>query len=271
MIPLVFHFVWLDPHAPDNDSKPHVDFSGSWAAHHPKSKSFTWTRQDVERLLADRHPGLRPAYDKLQRCTWLQSLLARAAVLHTYGGIYVDHDVECTKPLLPLMAPGTSCIVTGNPEPYFGDNVVRWSFLAAERGHPVFADVLRRMSALAKRHKAVKRGSSGSGRAVFQTLQKAIDTHAHTVTLLDNKALVDFDAQLPLLGHYTIGIYRAPRTHRYENWVHATSRRLACWGKENPTASKVLTYFVLGLMTGVVINLLVYFIKRGLDRRLDAP
>lgn len=290
-IPRTFHFVWLTPSSYPSPSQsptqppsqpsqsptpsatqPPNDHSDSWRAYHPQYAFVKWGDRSARSLIHRSFPRLAPLYNALRHCAWLQSLLARLCVLYAHGGVYVDHDIECTHSLEPVLRQGTRAVVTTNPKQRFGDTAVRWSLLAAPPRHPMVGDALRRLEAirLPAHGAALKKCSSREGRRVFGVLKAAVDAHQggrHGVVVLGPHAVVDYGAPVPFMGHFTLGIYRSPRKHQYETWLHACVRKVNVWGEQNPTACRVVTYFVLGMMTGVVLNLVVYFIKRALDRR----
>jgi inositol phosphorylceramide mannosyltransferase catalytic subunit len=68
----------------------------SWRHHHPDWELTLWNDSDLA--------GLVPA-EALERCRSEseRSNLVRYAVLARFGGVYVDTDVECRRPLDPLL------------------------------------------------------------------------------------------------------------------------------------------------------------------------
>jgi hypothetical protein len=217
--------------------------------------------------MSESFPRLLSLSRKLKKCVWLETLLARLCVLQAFGGIYVDYDIECVNSIDPVLSRGASALITANSKTHFGDTDVRWSFIGAEKDHPVIVDALERLESM-KVKGVINKCSSKHGRAIFKVLQKAMALYSHRVTVLDPNAIIDYDARVPFMGKFTIGIYRAPRSHHYETWLHGCVRKINVWGNENPTAARVLTYFILGMITGLFLNILVYFVKMGIDRRL---
>lgn len=93
-IPRTIHRVWLG-------GKPmpaeHVRFGETFAEHHPGWEMRLWTDEDLPQLeitAAERGRARTPSE---------LSNLARYEILHRYGGIYVDTDFECLRPLDPLL------------------------------------------------------------------------------------------------------------------------------------------------------------------------
>ena len=109
----------------------HERFAGTFAHHHRDWEMRLWTDADLPEL--DIGPGER----ERARTHAELSNLVRYEVLHRHGGVYADTDVECLRPLTPLLrgidafaaleVPGGICT----------------AILGAAAGHPVFARASR--------------------------------------------------------------------------------------------------------------------------------
>lgn len=93
-LPRVIHRVWLG-------SRPMPSRDVAWGAtfelHHPGWEMRLWADEDLAALsitAEDRHRARSPAE---------LSNLVRYEVLHRHGGVYVDTDMECLRPLDPLL------------------------------------------------------------------------------------------------------------------------------------------------------------------------
>jgi mannosyltransferase OCH1-like enzyme len=94
LIPHIFHQIWVGP-------DPFLDGFGewreSWKAHHPGWEFRLWTD---ENLPGDfRNPE---AYEHGRRPVERADII-RLEVLWKYGGVYVDADMECRKPIDALI------------------------------------------------------------------------------------------------------------------------------------------------------------------------
>jgi inositol phosphorylceramide mannosyltransferase catalytic subunit len=71
-------------------------YGRTWVEHHPEWEMRLWADDNLPEL---RHP------DALERCRneGEQSDLIRYEVLLRFGGVYVDTDVECLRPIDPLI------------------------------------------------------------------------------------------------------------------------------------------------------------------------
>jgi mannosyltransferase OCH1-like enzyme len=125
-IPRVFHRVWLG----DAELPPEQEtFGRSWLEIHRGWEMVTWTEANV--------PSLRNGaqYAGAQHLAQ-RSALVRLEVLYEYGGVYIDTDYECLRPIEPLLA-GAS-LVAG----WADARVVNNGFIAASPRHPVLDEVI---------------------------------------------------------------------------------------------------------------------------------
>lgn len=94
MIPRVFHQIWVG-------AEPVLDgfdrWRESWARHHPEWELRLWRDDNLPSDLRnsqayerDRHPVERAD-------------ILRLELLFRYGGVYLDADLECLKPIDPLI------------------------------------------------------------------------------------------------------------------------------------------------------------------------
>ncbi len=89
-IPRVLHRVWLGgADLPDE----HRAYGESWRRHHPEWDLKLWTDAD-----APSPPGVERARNVAERAD-----LVRLEILRRHGGVYVDTDVECLRPIDELL------------------------------------------------------------------------------------------------------------------------------------------------------------------------
>lgn len=89
-IPKIIHQIWLGSPFPEKYKK----FQESWIRHHPGWEYRLWTDKDIEEFgLANKEQY------RFARNYGEKSDIARYEILHRYGGVYVDTDYECLKPL----------------------------------------------------------------------------------------------------------------------------------------------------------------------------
>ncbi len=127
-IPPTIHRVWLG-------GKPipeeHERFGGTFARHHPDWEMRLWTEEDL--------PELEIGEWERERARTHSELanLARYEILHRHGGVYVDTDVECKRPLTPLLRGIDAFAALEVP------GGIGTAILGSIAGHPVYAQAVR--------------------------------------------------------------------------------------------------------------------------------
>jgi mannosyltransferase OCH1-like enzyme len=106
----------------------------SWRRHHPEWEMRLWTDDSLP------DDFVRPeAYERLRNPAERSDII-RLEVLFRFGGVYVDTDVECLRPIDPLV---------GEDVDFFAGYVlpgrVQNAVSAAEAGHPVLERALREL------------------------------------------------------------------------------------------------------------------------------
>ena len=97
-IPKIIHQIWLGGEPPDWIAR----CMDSWVTHHPRWRFRLWTEQDCVGLqnqsLYDLAPQMFPDHYHQFR-----SDLLRYEILAAEGGVYVDSDMECLRPIDALV------------------------------------------------------------------------------------------------------------------------------------------------------------------------
>jgi mannosyltransferase OCH1-like enzyme len=108
---------------------PFVEWGRSWAIQHPEWLLKTWTEDNVPPLTNG---------DLLPKCYCLaqQSDLVRYEILKLYGGVYIDTDLECLKPINELI----------KDLDFFGawkrSDRMSNALFGGVPGHPIFIDLV---------------------------------------------------------------------------------------------------------------------------------
>jgi len=93
-IPRVFHWIWIGPKPLPVKDKKLMD---SWKKFHPKWKFKLWTNDNLPKLRYLRH-----CFKKSDSWPSKANLL-RYEILFRCGGVYLDTDMECFKPIDGLL------------------------------------------------------------------------------------------------------------------------------------------------------------------------
>ncbi len=100
-----------------------------------------WTDGDNREFIRDRYPDFLPIYDGYRHPIERADAI-RYFILYTFGGIYLDLDMECLRPLDPLCR-GDSAVFSLEAGPTLANRVVSNAFMATPAGHPFFARIIQ--------------------------------------------------------------------------------------------------------------------------------
>ena len=128
LIPRIVHRTWLGWTGPMPDQL--VAYGESWSRHHPDWEMRLWTAADLPDLVPD---------ELVQRCRSHAecSDLMRFELLRRHGGVYLDTDFECLRPLDPLLQ-GVEAFAAWET-----DHRVGTAILGCVPGHPAFERAAR--------------------------------------------------------------------------------------------------------------------------------
>lgn len=120
----------------------------SWADNHPDWEYWLWTDESARQLVADRFPSLLPIYDGYREPIRRADAL-RYIVLHEYGGVYADMDMESLRPLDSLTY-RYACFIGQEPyiHPIMDTNMEGLAInalMACRPKHPFFAELIERL------------------------------------------------------------------------------------------------------------------------------
>lgn len=144
-VPPIIHQTWKTTAIPPRWQS----LAAGWKAQNPAFGYWFWTDEDIARLVAGRYPELLPLFE-----AYAQPIarvdLGRYLILRTFGGVYVDLDCECLRPIQPLL--GDDPFVIGlEPAEHEQEPKVRQrglrdilcpSFIASVPGHPFWDHLL---------------------------------------------------------------------------------------------------------------------------------
>jgi len=129
MIPRVIHRVWLGS---DPMPEEFEHYGETWKQHHPDWEMRLWTDSNLPEL---RFP------EAFERCRnhGERSDVLRSELLARFGGLYVDTDVECRRPIEPLIGDATAFCAWVRP------GRIGSAVLGAVPGHPAIDRLLTEM------------------------------------------------------------------------------------------------------------------------------
>jgi hypothetical protein len=97
-IPRIIHQTWKTREVPDKWK----GFHESWKKHHPEWRHVLWTDEDNMKFIEEHFPEFFATFTAysypIQRVD-----AVRYFILYKYGGVYADLDIECLRPIGPLL------------------------------------------------------------------------------------------------------------------------------------------------------------------------
>src|SRR5690606_25109495 len=139
-IPRILHQTWKTAEVPGE----WAGSAASWRTHHPEWQHRLWTDEDNRAFVAEHYPALLEAYDAYPYAI-MRADAVRYCLLHHFGGVYVDLDFECLRPIDELIAT-EHFVVAREPaaqSAWLGTtSLVSNAFMAAPPGHPLLQAVL---------------------------------------------------------------------------------------------------------------------------------
>lgn len=92
-IPKIIHQIWIGPN-------PAPKFMHTWKDNHPDYEYVLWDNEKIKEIFPLINQHLYNQYDNETQNIWNgRGNLLRLEILKKYGGIYIDADCECLRPL----------------------------------------------------------------------------------------------------------------------------------------------------------------------------
>ena len=128
-IPQIIHQIWVGNHP---IPMQYLHYRASWEKHHPEWKYMLWTDQELKKLDQETQQLVAKARSFAE-----QADIIRLAVLRDHGGLYVDMDSLCLKPIDPLIAHHDFLTVTSATD--FSFEIAN-SLIACTKNHPLILE-----------------------------------------------------------------------------------------------------------------------------------
>lgn len=144
-IPKIIHHTWIG-----DDPLPEAgrQMMEKWRQHHPTWEMRLWTKHNLP-------PMQNQTLYHRSKNTGHRADILRYELMHQFGGVYVDMDMDCQRPLDDLIE---NCEgFAGRIQPTRVDTCVQYleiAILGSVPGHPLFARVLDMISASFAAHES---------------------------------------------------------------------------------------------------------------------
>jgi mannosyltransferase OCH1-like enzyme len=129
-VPRTIHHIWIGPDPLPDEHRPWIE---SWRRHHPTWEHRLWTEGDLP------EDPIRPEILERLRAPVERADILRLEILFRHGGVYVDTDLECLRPLDDLLDDEEFVGVCLKP------GRVTNTFIAAVPGHALLERALREL------------------------------------------------------------------------------------------------------------------------------
>ena len=96
LIPRIFHQIWVGPNPFPEEF---AAYQQTWVDHHPDWELRFWTEENLPTSSELR----RPEVAERLRAPWERADILRLEVVWRHGGVHVDTDFECLRPIEPLI------------------------------------------------------------------------------------------------------------------------------------------------------------------------
>lgn len=146
-IPLLFHFTWIQGEAALPEKFAYNVNTWRWL--NPSGTVHVHDDDSILKLLRQDWPDLLQLYKACGNAN--KKDIAMFVILHRYGGVHADVDMQCVRPLEDLLATMWSLMpVEFLPDTSLAPGYIHPALcvLGAVAGHPVLVDVLRRLCGL---------------------------------------------------------------------------------------------------------------------------
>jgi len=150
MIEPFIHFVWIDKNDVNVEGAPKKYHSSleKWQNMNPEMNVIVWSYNDIILLLKENFPDktlefFNSVRDVISRCDFI-----RFVIVYVYGGMYVDLDFHCLRPLYPFLR-NRDVLLIDEPHEHFRDEhpreIVFNGIFAFRKRHPFVKEWINTM------------------------------------------------------------------------------------------------------------------------------
>ena len=214
----IVHQTWKSADIPP-EYQPYVD---SVRQHNPDYEYRLWTDLDNHRLIQNHFSWFLPTYEAythhIERVD-----AARYFILLKYGGVYIDLDMECLKPVDSLFDQGDIWFSV-EAGPSIEQKVLSNAFMAAAKNHAFFAELTRALPALRQRDITFKDVFKNTGPDMLhQFVKQRLKEHAFRIIPLNQICPRGVLQQLPGFKDLKLDQIRVQKKvtlihHNTESW-----------------------------------------------------
>lgn len=149
-IPHIIHQIWYQ--GENNIPPQYVQFQRTWKEHHSDWKYMLWSEKSITELIEKEYSWFMDTFNSYS--LMIQKIdAAKYFILHSFGGVYVDLDIECIRDIEHELKE-ESLVVSASGHPWiewFSKTVLNTNlklnnaFIATEKEHPVLKESISRL------------------------------------------------------------------------------------------------------------------------------
>jgi len=139
-IPRIIHQTWKSADIPS----VYQEYVDSVRSINPTYNYKLWTDIENREFIASYYPWFLEKFDAY-RHNIERADAVRYFLLYKFGGVYIDLDMECMRPIDELLTNG-EVILSVEAGPLITQKIVSNAFMAAAPGHPFFLDIINTLA-----------------------------------------------------------------------------------------------------------------------------
>jgi len=212
VVPRIIHQTWKTKTIPERVQI----LQKSWFDYHPDWKYILWTDEDIDEFIKNEYEWFYPYWSSYPH--HIQRVDAfRYFVMHKYGGVYADLDMQCLTPFDPLFQKASG-VILGQEGMMHADNMMRVgnAIIISPPNHPFWNHVF---DALAKNHNL----STDKITSVFVTtgpsfLHEVYRAHPQGVSVLPSNAFYPIPWSMPKETLTPVSRKQYPQSWAAHHW-----------------------------------------------------
>jgi len=233
-IPRIIHQTWKTDTLPADYAR----YRETVRANHPAWEHRLWTDADNRRLIAEHFPWFLATYDGYKH-NIERADAVRYFILLRHGGLYLDLDMECLKPIDPLLDEG-ELHFSVLASPTIHDTIIANALMAAPAGHAFFAYLTKKLPHLVTRDVTFADVFDNTGPKMLTRqiglFERVFRFHIIGTDKVCDRSVLD---QNPVLAGKSIEVVRS------EKLLHFIHHGTNVWNVQHPVPRAPIAGFVL--------------------------
>jgi hypothetical protein len=248
-IPHIIHQTWKGVDVPISMRK----YIESWRKYHPHWEYWFWRDEDISEFVKSKYHWFIDTYNSYSMPI-MKADVFRYLVLHEFGGVYADLDMECLRPLDDFVAT-RSCILSQEPLEhavliYGRERLACNALMACKPKHPFFKWLIHELPKIKARHSQRNDSRNVMSMSGPIMLETSLQVYERNLTDKRNRNVtIDQDSEvhvasptdlMPIFDSGQSSMFRA-HCRKRKNRRHEVCRGLKRRGFSNRVSKKSYT------------------------------